>query len=227
MLPIRDTNRPATAPVLTYLIIAANSFCFLYQLSLPEEELVRFFHDYGMVPARLSDLGAEGSLILPALILPIFTSMFLHGGWLHLLGNMWFLHIFGNNVEDAAGKGRFLFFYFACGALANLAQFGLNPESDIPVVGASGAIAGILGAYLVSWPAARILTIVPIFYFITFIKLPALIVLGLWFVLQLFEGVASLSGPQAPGGIAYGAHVAGFIAGMVLIKLMPLKRPPR
>jgi len=227
MLPIKDRNRPFTAPVFTYLLILLNIAVFAYQLSIPEEELMFFFREYGIVPARMTGALRGEASIVSAIIIPLFSSMFIHGGWMHILGNMWFMHIFANNVEDAFGKGRFLMFYLLCGLIAALAQFVLAPGSEVPVVGASGAIAGVLGAYFILWPGAKILTLVPVLYFITFVHLPAVIVLGSWFIIQLFMGLGSLGGGAATGGVAYGAHVAGFAAGMLLVKIVPLKRRPR
>jgi rhomboid family protein len=154
--------------------------------------------------------------------------MFLHGGWLHLGGNMLYLWIFGDNIEDRLGHGRYLLFYLLCGGFATFAHALMNPASTIPSIGASGAIAGVLGAYLILFPRARVLTIIPIFIFFTIREIPALIVLGLWFVLQLFIGFASLGMPSDAGGVAYFAHIGGFAAGIVLIALLGgARRPPR
>ncbi|MFW5923916.1 MAG: rhomboid family intramembrane serine protease, partial [Planctomycetota bacterium] len=172
--------------------------------------------------------------LLRGMLLPAFTSMFLHGGFMHLLSNMWFLYIFGDNVEAKLGRVQFVLFYLLCGLIAGALQYLLAPSARIPVVGASGAIAGVLGAYIVSWPKARILTLVPIFYLFTFMQLPAIFVLGAWFFIQLFQGLGSIGASFATGGVAYGAHVGGFIAGIILVKLFPTQnvtrgtyRPPR
>lgn len=198
-----------------------NLLIFLVEISLPDELLHQTIGALGMVPFKVTAvLQGRGNLLLH-LIIPAFASMFLHGGWLHVLGNMWYLFIFGDNVEDKLGRSRFLGFYLACGLLAQIAQYALNPGGEVPMIGASGAIAGVLGAYLITWPAARIITVVPIFFMITFIELPALIVLGFWFIIQFFQGAASLGGAAfASGGVAYWAHVGGFAAGAGLIKLL-------
>ena len=184
-----------------------------------------FFMTYGVVPVHVYSWPASDQPF-SALIQPFFTSMFLHGGWLHLIGNMWYLWIFGDNVEDRLGHIRYLVFYFACGVGAGVVHLLLNPNSMVPSVGASGAIAGVLGAYLVSYPFARILTLVPIFFFFQVIEIPALIVLGLWFVMQFFYGTASLAANSATGGgVAWWAHVGGFVIGIILVGR--LARKPR
>jgi membrane associated rhomboid family serine protease len=154
------------------------------------------------------------------MLMPALTCMFMHGGWAHLLGNMWFLFIFGDNVEARLGRVTFLLFYLFCGLAASAAQYMLEPDSAIPVIGASGAIAGVLGAYAVCWPRARIITLVPIFVLITFVELPAAFVLGFWFVIQLLQGAASIGLTYAHGGVAYGAHAGGFLVGAALMKLL-------
>jgi membrane associated rhomboid family serine protease len=179
------------------------------------------------VPLKVSAaLRGEGS-VLRDVVIPTGTSMFLHGGWLHLLGNVWFLFIFGDNVEGRLGHGTFLLFYLACGVAASAAQYALSPRSDLPMIGASGAVAGVLGAYAVCWPRARILTLVPVFVLVTFIELPALFVLGFWFVVQLLAGALAIGVPFAHGGVAYWAHVGGFVAGALLVRLLPRRRPVR
>ena len=160
--------------------------------------------------------------------LSLFTSMFLHGGWMHLIGNMWFLWIFGDNIEDILGPGRYLLFYLVCGAAAGLAHYAFNSESRIPTVGASGAIAGIMGAYFVLYPRSRIVTLIPIFFFIQIVEVPAIVFLGLWFVLQFISGVGSIAAATAgepAGGVAFWAHVAGFVAGVSGV--LVFKRPER
>ncbi len=225
MIPLKDTNRPYSTPIFIYVLIISNVAVFLYQLTLPDAELINVFMEYGMRPSRVSASLRGDEPLLTAILIPSITSIFLHGGWMHLLSNMWFLRIFGDNVEDAMGRLRFIALFIFSGLFANMVQFLLNPGSDVPVVGASGAIAGVLGAYVVMWPGARILTLVPVFYLITFVHLPALIVLGGWFLMQIFMGIGSL-GAEAGGGVAYGAHIGGFICGLFLVRYIPLKRTP-
>jgi hypothetical protein len=215
MIPLKDINRSNTIPFVTILLIILNGVVFLYELSLGRA-LSKFFYIYGVVPSFYfnSDYWATTGLWIGAL--PLFTSMFLHGGWLHFLGNMLYLWVFGDNVEDRLGHFRFIFFYFACGSAAALLHIFTNPYSNLPTVGASGAIAGVLGAYLVLFPGARVLTLVPIFFFFQLIELPALIFLGFWFVMQFFSGAISLTAGNV-GGTAWWAHIGGFATGMVLI----------
>ncbi len=223
MFPLRDRLPSRTTPYVTWLLIAANVLAFLYELAMVEAVGDRFIMAWGMVPARLArDPSGEA--------LTVLTSMFLHGGWLHLGGNMLFLWIFGDNVEDRLGHGRYGLFYLLTGAAAAAAQFFIDPGSRVPVVGASGAIAGVLGAYVLLYPRARVLVAFPILVFIQFFELPAWVVIGEWFVLQLFSGVLSLGPRAASGGVAFFAHIGGFVAGIVLIKaLAPAGRalPPR
>lgn len=199
-------------------IIIVNVAVFLYELSLGERELERFFQQFGVVPYFVTtalysfDVGV-------ATILPLFSSMFLHGGWLHLGGNMLYLWVFGDNVEDKLGHGRYFVFYLLTGLSASFVHILIDPTSEVPTVGASGAISGVLGAYLLMFPGARVVTLVPIFMFLQVAELPALIVLGLWFVLQFFNGIASLGFDTAGmGGVAWWAHIGGFIAGLIFVK---------
>ena len=181
---------------------------FLFQLTLDEFSLNSFFAAYGMIPSRLH----ASSLV---------TSMFLHGGWLHLIGNMWFLWIFGDNVEDILGHAKYLLFYLLCGVAAALVQVALNMDSRVPTIGASGAIAGVMGAYLVKFPHSRIVTLVFVLFFLTTIEIPASLMLIYWFVLQFFSGVGSIASSHlSQGGVAWFAHVGGFLAGMLLICAM-------
>jgi membrane associated rhomboid family serine protease len=182
---------------------------------------------YGVIPAAVF-AWPESDLPLQTIIVPFFTSMFLHAGWLHVLGNMWYLWIFGDNVEDRLGHLTFLLFYVLCGLGAGVVHTILNANTLVPSVGASGAIAGVLGAYLISYPFARVLTLIPIFIFIQVIEIPALIVLGFWFLMQFLNGTASLAMTTASqGGVAWWAHVGGFVVGMLLIGLFPRKDRPR
>ena len=219
MIPLKDINQTRTFPAVTLLLIAVNAAAFVYQLSLGSGPgLTGFFYEFGLVPRALLSLGYwQESGILPGLA-PFLTSMFLHGGWMHFLGNMLYLWVFGDNVEDWLGRLRFLLFYLVCGLLAALLQIAVHPGSPIPMIGASGAISGVLAAYLVLFPRARVLTFVPILFFFYLVRLPALIFLGLWFLLQFFNGAVSLtSGDLSMGGTAWWAHIGGFVAGLVLV----------
>ena len=219
MIPLKDTNRTRTFPALTLFLIAVNAAVFVYQLSLGSGPLLTgFFYQFGLVPRALLSLGywQDAGLLLG--LAPLFTSMFLHGGWMHFLGNMLYLWVFGDNVEDWLGSLRFLLFYLVCGLLAALLQMAVHPGSPIPMIGASGAISGVLAAYLVLFPGARVLTFVPILFFFYLVRLPALIFLGLWFLLQFFNGAVALTaGDLSMGGTAWWAHIGGFVAGLVLI----------
>jgi membrane associated rhomboid family serine protease len=216
MIPLHDDNPTNITPVLTIGLIAACTLVFFWQLSLGEAQ-ERAVYSLGVIPAVLFDLRqlpAELSLVPPGIT--VFTSMFLHGGWMHLIGNMLYLWIFGNNVEDAMGHLRFLVFYGICGIAAIFAQALPNPDSVIPMIGASGAISGVLGAYLLLYPHARVLVAIPIVFYIYTATLPASWVLGFWIVLQVINSAAS-AGQE--GGVAWGAHIGGFVAGMLLIPL--------
>jgi rhomboid family protein len=217
MFPLRDTIPSRSAPIMTGLLIMVNVLVFLYQISLEPYSRDHFMKVYGMVPYT--------AFIHPS---SFVTSMFLHGGWLHLIGNMWFLWIFGDNIEDILGRGKYLGFYLVCGLAAALAQYVINPYSRIPTVGASGAIAGVMGAYLIKFPHARILTLVPIFIFLTTFEVPAVLMLAYWFVLQFFSGVGSIGQSHiSQGGTAWWAHIGGFIAGMVLVNVFGPRKPYR
>jgi len=214
MIPLRDVIPSRTFPLFTITFIVLNSVAFLFEVSLPERALEAFLHVYGVVPARFSWL-------------TLVTSMFLHGGWLHFLGNMLYLWIFGDNVEDRLGHGRFVLFYLLCGAAAGLAHVFMNPNSIIPTIGASGAIAGVMGAYFVLYPHSRVLALVPLFIFWEIIEVPAIIFLGIWFLMQFFSGVGSIAADAGvqTGGVAFWAHVAGFLAGMGAV--VALRKPTR
>ena len=208
-------------PVVTWGLIVLNCLVFVYQLVLPESSLLRFFHLYGMVPARFSSPSWAAEAGYPqSLALPFVSSMFLHGGFFHLLSNMWTLWIFGDNVEDRMGRFRFLVFYLICGLGAGLVHWLTNLGSTVPTIGASGAIAGVLGAYLVLYPRSRVVTLVPLFFWPLFFEIPAIFYLGFWFVTQLLSGASALaSGAAGAGGIAWWAHVGGFLAGLALHRL--------
>lgn len=222
MFPLRDRLPSRTTPFVTWLLIAANVLAFLYELAMLEAAGDRFVLTWGFVP-QLFALDPAGQAIT------VFSAMFLHGGWLHLAGNMLFLWIFGDNVEDRLGHFRYLTFYLVAGAAAAAAQFLVDPGAHVPMVGASGAIAGVLGAYVLLYPRVRVLVAFPILFFIQFFELPAWIVIGEWFLLQLFNGALSLGPRPAGGGVAFFAHIGGFVAGLVMIKLMApagRSRPP-
>ena len=223
MIPIRDDNPTRETPVVNYLLIAINVLVFIWMALMPEKALEAFFYEHAMTPANYTD----GSVTFGD-VMDIFTSMFMHAGFAHIAGNMLYLWIFGDNVEDRVGHGRYLIFYLVGGVVADVAHFLTDPYSTIPTVGASGAIAAVLGAYLVYFPGSQIATFIPlplgIFY--KLIMVPAAVVLGFWFIFQLFDGVAALGGGDA-SGVAYWAHIGGFIAGMLMAKLLPTERRAR
>ncbi len=224
MIPLRDDNPTTVTPVVTVGIIAACTIAFLWQLTLSPQAQWDATIALGVIPIVL--LGGESLPSEIALVPPWFTivtSMFLHGGWLHLIGNMLYMWIFADNIENALGHVLFVVFYVVCGAAAALTQSALDVNSAVPMIGASGAIAGVLGAYLVLFPRAHVLVLLPLGFFTQLIRLPALLVLGFWFVLQFLQG--GLAGPTDGGGVAYWAHIGGFVAGVVLIFLIP-RRPP-
>lgn len=219
MVPLRDNNPIRITPWVTYGLLAANIAVFLYQLSLSSAELEALFQQFAVVPDQLTTSFQSGNLALRiSEVLTLFTSQFLHGGFLHLGGNMLFLWVFGNNIEEKLGRVGFVFFYLTCGAVAALAQWGVAMQSSVPTVGASGAIAGILGAYILRFPKARILTLVPIGFFLMTFRIPALFFLGFWFFQQFLFGLASLQMTTTidTGGVAYWAHAGGFLVGIAL-----------
>ena len=208
MFPLRDTQPSYSRPVVTVLLIVVNILVFLFEFSLDPYTRNAFIAQYGLVPDRFG-------------LTNIVTSMFLHGGWLHVLSNMWFLWVFGDNIEDILGHGKYLLFYLACGAAAAVTQVIFSLGSHVPMVGASGAIAGVMGAYMVKFPRSRVLSLVFIVFFITTVEIPAWLMLIYWFLMQLFSGVGSIGYTQASrGGTAFFAHVGGFLAGIALVNLM-------
>lgn len=212
MIPIRDENPKKTFPFITILIIAANIYVYIYQYWLHPELSQRFVIMYGAIPNNISHLRSLETIV---------TSMFLHGGLLHLAGNMLYLWIFGDNIEDICGHFKFLLFYLICGFAAFLAHYFTSPLSEIPMVGASGAISGILGAYLLKFPKARVHVLIPLFIWIWRIfRIPAIIVLGFWFLIQLWNGFMIIG---SGGGVAWFAHIGGFIAGLLLINVFEKK----
>ena len=220
MIPIRDTIRSYNFPVINWSIIIVNSLVFLYQLTLSPAALQSFIRTFGMVPSHIN-------LANPASFATLFTNLFLHGGWFHIISNMWVLYIFGDNVEDRMGSGRYLVFYLLSGLAANLLQLFFSPGSNVPTIGASGAIAGILGGYFLLFPRARVITLILLFIFPWFVEIPAVIFLGFWFVTQLFSGLSSLgtAAGMEMGGIAWWAHVGGFVFGLLLVRIF--SRRPR
>jgi membrane associated rhomboid family serine protease len=225
MIPIRDNIPRRTTPFVTWAIIAVNAFVFLYELALPPGGVEQLFYLFGIVPARFTHPDWAQWIGFPIDdYWPFLTSMFLHGGWLHIIGNMWALWIFGDNVEDRMGHGRFLFFYLLTGLVAGLTHWFTNADSTLPTVGASGAIAGVLGAYFVLFPRSRIVAMFPLFFLPLFFELPAVTYLLFWFLSQLFTGTLAGLGPKNVGGVAWSAHVGGFVAGVVLYRLFLLPR---
>lgn len=218
MLPLRDFIPTRRFPVLTVSIIVVNIIAFGYELLADAGgTLDQTFYTMGVVPFEVThNFG-------PAVAISFLTSLFLHGGFMHIAGNMLYLWIFGNNVEDSMGRGRFLVFYLLTGVIASAAQVLASPSSPVPTIGASGAIAGVLGAYIVLFPNARVQTLIFLGYFARMAHLPALLVLGFWFVLQLFNGLMAFGVAQA-GGVAWFAHVGGFVAGLLLVRLFTLGR---
>ena len=227
MFPLKDDVPSRTTPVVTVGLIALNVLVFLYQVSLQGEGSPEglgaardFIFEFGLVPCRLTGACAPGASVLPP-ALTVLTSMFLHGGLLHVGGNMLYLWIFGDNVEDTLGHSRFVVFYLACGAVAAAAQTALSAGSSVPMIGASGAVSGVLGAYLLLFPRANVLTVIIFGFFVRLVRIPAVVMLGLWFLVQFLGGIVmwalTARGEAAGGGTAWFAHLGGFLAGMVLL----------
>jgi len=214
MIPIKDSPQTRRFPFVNITLIAVNILVFFRQLSFSETNLHGFIFTYGLIPEQLMTGLFESNLA--AAITPLFAYQFMHGGWLHIGSNMLYLWVFGDNIEDRLGHLKYLLFYLLMGVISGLAQVAFDPESNIPIIGASGAVAGILGAYLVSCPRARVLALIPIFIVFTVAELPAVVFLGFWFLLQLFQGVASIG---VDVSIAWWAHIAGFVGGMLLVNL--------
>jgi membrane associated rhomboid family serine protease len=215
MIPLRDVIPSRSIPYITVTIIVLNALAWIYELALPAQVLPVFLQLYGVVPADFST---------PTLV----SSMFLHGGWSHVIGNMWYLWIFGDNVEDRMGHGRFVVFYLICGIAAALGHVAMDPNSTLPTIGASGAIAGVMGAYFVLYPHSRVLTLVPLIIYFEIVELPAVLLLGFWFVMQLFSaGAIAVTANTEGGGIAFMAHIAGFIAGLLGVFVFRKRRRPQ
>jgi membrane associated rhomboid family serine protease len=210
---------------MNWVIITVNALVFLFEMSLGEGQLRTFFYQYGVVPAYFTQSSVEGISFF--WYFPFFSSMFLHGGWMHFLGNMWTLYIFGDNVEDRMGPGRYLLFYLISGLAAGVLHFYLNMYSEVPALGASGAIAGVMGAYMFLFPKSRIIFLFPLFFIPYFIEIPAFFYLGFWFLGELVSGTSFLNTSPGAAGIAFWAHVGGFVAGVLLYRIfLSEKRKP-
>lgn len=215
MFPISDSHKSNKIPFVTLAIIAANIFVFYQQLTLPDGDA--FILKYALVPSSVS-------FLIPSTLLPFITSMFLHGGFFHIASNMWFLWIFGDNVEAHLGKIKYILLYVVSGIIGNLTQFLLNPALDIPMLGASGAVSGVLGSYFILFRGSQIKTFVVLFFYVTITRIPAVIYIFYWFIIQLFSGIASLPFASATGGIAFWAHVGGFATGLYLTRRLQMKK---
>ncbi len=215
MFPLRDSEQSGSTPFVTVGLILVNLLAFFYELSLDDFSLNHFLAEWGTVPRNFE-------------FVDVFTSMFLHAGWMHVIGNIWFLWIFGDNIEDILGHSSYLVFYLLCGLVGGLLHVMFNPNSAVPAIGASGAISGVMGAYLMRFPRSRIHTLLFFFIFATTLEVPALLMIGYWFVVQLFSGfghLAMAAGDQ--GGTAWFAHIGGFVAGMALIRILPTRASGR
>lgn len=217
MIPLKDMTPRQSFPVMTLVLIGINIAVFIHQITLPGPAGDAFIRTYGLVPSHISLALAGHHYTLAQALIPFFTCMFLHGGWLHIIGNMWFLWIFGANVEDRMGPLPYLFFYLLCGIGSGVSEVAFSWGSHIPSIGASGAISGVLGAYIVLFPKSRILTLVPLLIIFFLWKIPAVVFIGLWFLMQFVSGVASI-GSAENGGIAWWAHVGGFLLGLLLVR---------
>jgi len=217
LIPLKDSTKSPIFPIVNLSIIVLNVLVYMWEVSIEPYLLNQVYYAFGVIPAEVMNTFFTGASLTPVLF-SFVTTMFVHGGWLHLIGNMLFLWVFGDNVEGRLGHLRYLLFYLLVGFFASLVHILSNPLSTMPVVGASGAVAGVLGAYIILFPRARVLALVPIIIIFTLMEIPAVVFIALWFVLQLFNGVASLGGDA--NTVAYWAHVGGFIAGAVLIKIM-------
>ena len=215
MIPLSDSARSRTFPFIMICLILLNIYVFFQELL--SVDLEAFVYQYGLVPANVNFLNLTW-------VVPFITSQFLHGGWIHIISNMLFLWVFGDNIEDSLGHFRFLLFYLASGIAAGLTQYFFDPSSTIPMIGASGAVAGVLGAYWRLYPHASVHTLIPLGFLITTARIPAILMIGLWFLTQFLSGAASLSETADIGGVAFWAHVGGFLAGMALTTLLPPKR---
>ena len=222
MIPLRDTTRSRTVPYVNYLLIALCVLVFLLELGSDEETSNYLFAVFALFPSEIHRTIFSGDLSVHSIV-SLFTSMFLHGGWGHLIGNMLYLFVFGDNVEDRLGHQGYICFYFLCGAGAGLIEAAAQGPSDIPLIGASGAIAGVLGAYFLLFPKARVLTLIPLIIFFPVVEISAFFFLGFWFLIQFLQGSLTLANPGG-GGIAWWAHAGGFLAGGVLLPFFLLLR---
>ncbi|MBI3551849.1 MAG: rhomboid family intramembrane serine protease [Elusimicrobia bacterium] len=216
MIPIRDNVPVRRTPIVNWLLIAANTWVFYRELA-EGPGLERFIWRYGLVPLRYAKPGLLAKAGLVGYLTPFFSSMFLHGGWMHIISNMWVLYIFGDNIEDRLGHLRYLFFYIACGLAAAFAQLWFSWGSPVPTLGASGAIAGVMGAFFILYPFARVATLIPIFIFFRVVEIPAAVFLALWLWSQVYSASLTLSGAGSLGGVAWWAHIGGFLSGVVLL----------
>jgi membrane associated rhomboid family serine protease len=224
MIPLKDTIPSRTVPFVNYTIILINLVCFLYQISLGYH-LEQFLYSWGVVPAKFFAPFSSNQIGIIDRVFPLVTSMFLHGGWLHFLGNMLYLYIFGDNVEDRLGHVRYFLFYLLCGVLAAAVHLLTNTGSRIPTIGASGAIAGVMGAYFFLFPYARVVTLIIVIFFIDVVEIPAFFFLAFWFLLQFYSGTVSFGTHDAmSGGVAWWAHIGGFIAGILLLFAFGVRR---
>lgn len=225
MFPIRDNIPRREFPAVTWGIITLNILVFSFETSLPPEALKRLFYLFGIVPARYSH--PEWTLFFGIPLgnyWPFITNMFLHGSWLHIISNMWTLYLFGDNVEDRMGHMRFAIFYLLCGISASVVHLIFNINSTMPAIGASGAISGVMAAYFILFPYARVVTMIPLFFLPYFVEIPAIVYIGVWFITQLFSGTFSLLSPNDVGGIAWWAHIGGFLMGLFLLPIFKKKQ---
>jgi membrane associated rhomboid family serine protease len=228
LIPLKDLTPRRSFPIVTLLLILINVAVFIYQITLAPHAAQVFVNTYAVIPARIQSALA-GHRSLPAALLPLFTCMFLHGGWLHIIGNMWFLWIFGANVEDHMGPLPYLIFYLLCGVGSSIAQAAFSWGSHVPALGASGAISGVLGAYIIFFPTSQIYTLVTLFIIWFRARIPAIVFIGLWFVIQALSAYGTLGGAGhiEEGGVAWWAHIGGFVLGLVFAKLIPWPNPRR
>ena len=227
MIPIRDTIPRQHFPFAVWALVAVNVYVFIRELALPPDSTEQFIYLFGLVPARFTHPDWAARVGFPHTYWPFFSTMFLHGGWLHIIGNMWVLWIFGDNVEDRMGPVRFLIFYLLCGLAAGGVHVLTNPGSRVPAVGASGAIAGVMAAYFVLFPRARIVAMFPILFYPVFFQVPAFLYLGLWFLTQFFSGTLAIATHREVSGIAWWAHIGGFGAGILTFALFLRPRETR
>jgi len=229
MIPLYDDVFRRKTPVFTWLIILINLGVLLYQLSMSAPELNSFIFEFGFTPRNLAlFIAGQSEQAAVEALRPLLTSQFLHGGWMHLFGNMWILWLFGDNIEDRLGHLPFIFFYLISGIIAGMTQFAIDPASPVPAIGASGAVAGVMGAYFYLFPRARVMTLLPLLWIPFFFRVPAFIYIGIWFISQILMGFADLLGPaQTGGGVAWWAHIGGFIFGILAVMVCRLKSAPR